>query len=128
VRLSDPFDEAGGTRAPQEQVRRQGSGSFAVAQGGTEIDRIYLAPPDIGSAEQAPVAEAFATNWIAPMGPHVDAFEREFAEVVGVKYAVAFSLGTAALYLARLRAGRRGAGLHLFGKRELILYLGATHG
>jgi len=46
------------------------------------------------------VREAFETNWIAPLGPHVDAFEREFAEAVGVPYATALSSGTAALHLA----------------------------
>ncbi len=52
--------------------------------------------------EQAYVAEAFATNWIAPVGPHVDAFEQEFAQAVGSPYAVALSSGTAALHLALL--------------------------
>lgn len=55
--------------------------------------------------EQEYVAEAFASNWIAPIGPHVDAFEREFAEVVGAPYACALSSGTAALHLALLLLG-----------------------
>jgi dTDP-4-amino-4,6-dideoxygalactose transaminase len=55
--------------------------------------------------EQTYVAEAFATNWIAPAGPHLEAFEREFCEVIGSKYAVATSSGTAALHLALLVAG-----------------------
>lgn len=46
------------------------------------------------------VADAFATNWIAPLGPHVDAFESEFCEIVGSRYAAALSSGTAALHLA----------------------------
>jgi pyridoxal phosphate-dependent aminotransferase EpsN len=46
------------------------------------------------------VEEAFASNWIAPLGPHVDAFERETAEFVGVKAALALASGTAALHLA----------------------------
>ena len=46
------------------------------------------------------VAGAFDSNWIAPLGPHVDAFEREFAEEVGVPHAAALSSGTAALHLA----------------------------
>ncbi len=62
--------------------------------------RVYLSPPDIGPDEQALVAEAFASNWIAPRGPHVDAFEREFAEQVGAAHGVALSSGTAALHLA----------------------------
>ncbi len=44
--------------------------------------------------------DAFDSGWIAPLGPHVDAFEREFAEYIGVPYAVALSSGTAALHLA----------------------------
>src|SRR5690606_38817743 len=46
------------------------------------------------------IREAFETNWIAPLGPHVDAFEREFSEVVGAKAALAVSSGTAASHLA----------------------------
>lgn len=49
--------------------------------------------------------EAFDSNWIAPLGPDVDAFERELAERVGVGHAVALSSGTAALHLALLLAG-----------------------
>jgi len=67
--------------------------------------RIYLSPPDVGPDEQALVAEAFASNWIAPLGPHVDAFEREFAAKVGAGHAVALSSGTAALHLALRLAG-----------------------
>ena len=51
------------------------------------------------------VAEAFATNWIAPVGPHVNAFEQEFATLVGVPHAAALSSGTAALHLALLLTG-----------------------
>jgi len=51
------------------------------------------------------VEEAFASNWIAPLGPHVDAFEREFAAAVGAAHAAALSSGTAALHLALHRLG-----------------------
>ncbi|HTB63222.1 MAG TPA: aminotransferase class I/II-fold pyridoxal phosphate-dependent enzyme [Opitutales bacterium] len=67
--------------------------------------RIYLSPPDVGPDEQALVADAFASNWIAPLGPHVDAFEREFADHLGVAHAVALSSGTAALHLALRQLG-----------------------
>ncbi len=67
--------------------------------------RIYLSSPHLSGLEQRFVAHAFASNWIAPLGPHVDAFEREFADVVGVPHAVALSSGTAALHLALLLAG-----------------------
>ena len=62
--------------------------------------RIYLSPPHLSGIEQQFVAEAFASNWIAPLGPHVDAFEQEFAARVGVKHALALSSGTAAIHLA----------------------------
>lgn len=46
------------------------------------------------------INEAFETNWIAPLGPNVDAFEKELAQYVGAKEAVAVSSGTAAIHLA----------------------------
>jgi len=53
------------------------------------------------SGEEEPFfRDAFASNWIAPLGPHVDAFEAELAERVGSRHAVALSSGTAALHLA----------------------------
>jgi pyridoxal phosphate-dependent aminotransferase EpsN len=55
--------------------------------------------------EQALVADAFGSNWIAPLGPHVDAFEREFCEAVGSRHAAALSSGTAAIHLALMLAG-----------------------
>lgn len=67
--------------------------------------RMFLSPPHLSGLEQQYVADAFATNWITPLGPHVDAFEREFAEVVGADHAVALSSGTAALHLALQLAG-----------------------
>ena len=67
-------------------------------------ERIYLSSPHMSGREQEFVAEAFATNWIAPVGPHVTAFEEEFAEEVGAPYAAALSSGTAALHLALLLA------------------------
>lgn len=54
----------------------------------------------MGEAELALVKDAFASNWIAPLGPHVDAFEKEFAELIGVRHAAALCSGTAALHLA----------------------------
>ncbi|MEG4247888.1 DegT/DnrJ/EryC1/StrS family aminotransferase [Microcoleus sp. Pol10D4] len=62
--------------------------------------QILLSTPHMGCLEQEFVKEAFDTNWIAPVGPHVDAFEQEFCEIVGAKHAAAVSSGTAALHLA----------------------------
>src|SRR5204863_4133798 len=66
----------------------------------TKPPRVYLSMPHMGGGELELVREAFATNWIAPLGPHVDAFEREFAALVGSPHAAALSSGTAALHLA----------------------------
>ncbi len=62
--------------------------------------RLYLSPPDVGTEEQRFVAEAFASNWVAPAGPHLAAFEREMCAASGAAAAVAVSSGTAALHLA----------------------------
>jgi dTDP-4-amino-4,6-dideoxygalactose transaminase len=64
------------------------------------LPRIHLSPPHLGPEELRLVEEAFASNWIAPLGPHVDAFEKEFAAAVGARHAAAVSSGTAALHLA----------------------------
>jgi dTDP-4-amino-4,6-dideoxygalactose transaminase len=61
---------------------------------------ILLSTPHMGDREHQFVTEAFETNWIAPIGPHVDAFEREFCQAVGSSHATAVSSGTAALHLA----------------------------
>lgn len=62
--------------------------------------RLYLSPPHMGPDELGLLQDAFASNWIAPLGPHVDAFEREFAAAMGVPHAAALSSGTAAMHLA----------------------------
>ncbi len=67
--------------------------------------RIWLSSPHLGDEETAFVDEAFKTNWIAPLGPHVDAFERELAAYVGVGHAAALSSGTAAIHLGLLLLG-----------------------
>jgi dTDP-4-amino-4,6-dideoxygalactose transaminase len=66
----------------------------------TTYKRIYLASPHMCGLESWFVQEAFATNWIAPLGPQVDAFERETSELVGMKAAAALSSGTAAIHMA----------------------------
>lgn len=67
--------------------------------------RIYLSSPHMSGNELNYIVEAFSTNWIAPLGPHVDAFERELAEYVGAGGALALSSGTAAIHLALRLAG-----------------------
>ena len=94
--------------------------------------RIYLSPPHLTGRETELVAEAIASNWIAPLGPHVDAFERELAALAGVEHAVALSSGTAALHLALVVLGI-GAGdevacsdLTFAASANAIAYTGAT--
>ena len=64
------------------------------------LDRIYLSAPHMSGNELLYIAEAFLSNWIAPLGPHVDSFERELSEYVGSGGALATSSGTAAIHLA----------------------------
>ena len=67
--------------------------------------RVYLSPPHIAGREAELVADAIESNWIAPLGPHVDAFEAEVAAVAEVENALALSSGTAALHLALVVLG-----------------------
>ena len=62
--------------------------------------KIYLSPPHMNGEENVYIKDAINSNWVAPLGPHVDAFEKELASYVGVKFAAALSSGTAALHLA----------------------------
>jgi pyridoxal phosphate-dependent aminotransferase EpsN len=66
---------------------------------------ILLSPPHMGGRELELLQRAFATNWIAPLGPEVEAFEAEFARAVGARATLAVSSGTAALHLALELAG-----------------------
>ena len=71
-----------------------------------ELDQpVLLSTPHLAEHERDFVEQAFRTNWIAPIGPNVDAFERELAAKVGMGHAAALSSGTAAIHL----------GLHLLG-------------
>ena len=65
-----------------------------------EGKRIYLSSPTMHGEEQVFVKEAFDTNWVAPLGPNVNNFEKELAEYVGISHAAALSAGTAAIHLA----------------------------
>jgi pyridoxal phosphate-dependent aminotransferase EpsN len=67
--------------------------------------RIFLSPPHMSGREREFLLEAFDSNWIAPLGPQVDAFEKEFAEKIGIEEAVALSSGTAALHLSLIMLG-----------------------
>ena len=95
------------------------------------MKRILLSVPHMGGTEEGFVREAFATNWLSTVGPHLGAFEAEFAQRIG-RPAVALSSGTAALHLG-LRALGVGPGDEVFGPTltfvasvNPIRYLGAT--
>ncbi|MDQ8735757.1 aminotransferase class I/II-fold pyridoxal phosphate-dependent enzyme [Paenibacillus sp. LHD-38] len=65
-----------------------------------DAGRIYLSSPHMSGKEQQYVDDAFQSNWIAPLGPHVDAFEKEIANYVQSAGAVAMCSGTAAIHLS----------------------------
>lgn len=96
-------------------------------------DRIYLSVPHMGDEEAVLVADAFASNWLTSVGPHLDAFEAEVAAVIGAERStLAVSSGTAAMHLV-LRAIGVGPGdrvavstLTFVGSVYPVMYLGAT--
>lgn len=69
------------------------------------MKKIPLATPTMHGEEQKYIQEAFDTNWVSPLGPNVDAFEREIAAYVGASASAALSSGTAALHLSAILAG-----------------------
>jgi len=71
----------------------------------TADKRIYLSPPHMSGEELRLVKAVFDSNWIAPAGPDLESFEREFCEVIGCANAIALSSGTAALHLAMILTG-----------------------
>jgi dTDP-4-amino-4,6-dideoxygalactose transaminase len=93
--------------------------------------RVWLSSPHLGDEETAFVEDAFRTNWIAPLGPHVDGFEREIAAYAGVGHAAALSSGTAAIHLGLLLLGVRAgdtvfcSSLTFVGSCNPILYCNA---
>ena len=93
---------------------------------------IILSSSHMGEYEQHYVQEAFATNWVTPLGPNVDSFEKEVANYLNIKSAVALSSGTAALHLALVLLDTK-AGDEVFASSftfiatvNPILYQGAT--
>ena len=96
------------------------------------MTRIFLSPPYVGPLERRFLLDAFDSNWIAPLGPHVDAFEREFAASIDVPFALALSSGTAALHLSLAALGV-GPGDHVLtstltfaATANAVTYVGAT--
>ncbi|WKA53993.1 aminotransferase class I/II-fold pyridoxal phosphate-dependent enzyme [Planococcus shixiaomingii] len=95
-------------------------------------ERIFLSSPHMSGKEQSYIEEAFTTNWIAPLGPNVDAFERQIADYVEVADAAATSSGTAAIHLALELLGVSKVDtvfcstLTFIASANPILYTGAT--
>ncbi len=94
--------------------------------------RILLSPPVVGPMERAYVLDALDSGWVAPAGPHLDAFERELAAAAGTSHAVALSSGTAALQLALALSGVVPGDevivptLTFIGSAAPVVHLGAT--
>lgn len=94
-------------------------------------EKIYLSSPHMSGNEQKYIKDAFDSNWIAPLGPNVDEFERELASFVGVKGGAAVSSGTAAIHLAlRLLDVQKGdtvfcSSFTFVASANPIVYLGA---
>lgn len=95
-------------------------------------NRIYLSPPHMTGREMDYIRDVFDSNWIAPLGPHVDAFEQEMASYIGVKGALALSSGTAAIHLGLklLGVGQEDtvfcSSLTFSASANPIMYVGAT--
>ena len=96
------------------------------------MTRVYLSPPHLSGEELGFVRQAFEENWVAPLGPHVDAFEKELASYLGIGHAAALSSGTAAIHLAlRVLGVQRGddvicSSLTFSASANPILYEGAN--
>lgn len=95
-------------------------------------NRIFLSPPHVSDREREALLAAFDSNYIAPAGPHLDAFEKLFLEETGFTHGVAVSSGTAAMHLA-LRHLNVSSGdiviastLTFIGSVSPILFQGAT--
>jgi dTDP-4-amino-4,6-dideoxygalactose transaminase len=69
------------------------------------MSRIYLSKADVTEVEEHYILDAIRSGWVAPLGPHVDAFEAEMAARAGVSHALALASGTAALHLGLLELG-----------------------
>jgi len=71
--------------------------------------KIWLSSPNMGGTEEDFVKEAFNKNWIAPIGPNIDAFEKDICNYNNVNHAAALSSGTAGIHLALILLGVKSA-------------------
>jgi pyridoxal phosphate-dependent aminotransferase EpsN len=86
----------------------------------TNQPRILLSPPHLGEEERRLVGKVFDSNWIAPVGPDVDAFEREICESTGIEHACALASGTAGIHLALRLLGVRPGDLVLCSSMTFV--------
>lgn len=95
-------------------------------------DRLFLSAPHMGGMERKLVQDVFDSNWIAPTGPMVTAFEQDLATLTGIAHVAALSSGTSALHLALRLSGVEpcdevwGSTMTFIGGVAPILYAGAT--
>lgn len=70
-----------------------------------DYDRLYLSPPHLGRHELNYLHKAIEDNWVAPIGPNLDGFERDICEYTGAQHCVALTSGTAAIHLGLILLG-----------------------
>jgi dTDP-4-amino-4,6-dideoxygalactose transaminase len=94
--------------------------------------KIWLSDPHMSGGEMKYINEAFSTNWIAPLGPNVDKFEKDLSQYLSVKGCTALSSGTAAIHLALIALGIKNgdevicSSLTFAASANPVVYLGAT--
>lgn len=95
------------------------------------MEKIYLSPPCLNGKEWDFVKDALNSNWVAPLGPHVEAFEKELAAICNRQHAVAMNSGTSAIHIALILEDTKPndlvfcSSLTFIGSANPILYLGA---
>ena len=68
-------------------------------------NKVFLSPPFLGSIEKQYLKKTIKSNWIAPIGPDIDLFEKKLSKYINCKYAVALNSGTSAIHLALINLG-----------------------
>jgi pyridoxal phosphate-dependent aminotransferase EpsN len=96
------------------------------------MSKVYLSAPCLNGKELALIKEALDSNWVSPLGPHVEAFEMELQEFTGAPYAITMNSGTSAIHIALILENVRPgdfvfcSSLTFIGSANPILYTGAT--
>jgi pyridoxal phosphate-dependent aminotransferase EpsN len=96
------------------------------------MNKIYLSPPNLNGKEWEFIKDALDSNWVAPLGPHVEAFEKELATLCQKPFAIAMNSGTSAIHIALILEDVKPedfvfcSSLTFIGSANPIMYLGAT--